>query len=124
MPLRQFYRSTFPFQDPHAEKEPRDTCVDLGAEQKALLRILPHDMDRYRYSVLPVLYTEIRIGELCAPQWKDICLDDSTFLSKKNNTTHSKYGYKRIEKKNPCHIGKKSEFYARNSPAEIHLKHG
>ena len=50
------------------EKEMR---VLTPGEQDALVAILVHKMDRYKFGVLLSLYTGIRIGELCALQWGD-----------------------------------------------------
>lgn len=48
------------------------------AEQKRLLSIILTDLDRYKLGVFICLYTGIRIGELCALQWKNISLSDRT----------------------------------------------
>ena len=45
------------------------------SEQDALIQILISKMDLYKFGVLLSLYTGIRIGELCALQWKDIDMD-------------------------------------------------
>lgn len=41
-------------------------------EQQRLVNLLLTDTDIYKLGVLVALYTGIRIGELCALQWKDI----------------------------------------------------
>lgn len=41
-------------------------------EQQTLVKFLLKDTDIYKLGVLLALYTGIRIGELCALQWKDI----------------------------------------------------
>lgn len=41
-------------------------------EQRKLTNYLIKDMDIYKLGVLVALYTGVRIGELCALQWKDI----------------------------------------------------
>ncbi len=48
------------------------------SEQKRLLSVLLKDLDRYKLGVFICLYTGIRIGELCALQWKNISLCDRT----------------------------------------------
>lgn len=48
------------------------------AEQKRLLSIILNDLDRYKLGVFICLYTGIRIGELCALQWKNISLNERT----------------------------------------------
>ena len=40
-------------------------------------------MDRYKFGVLLSLYTGIRIGELCALQWEDFCISQSTLRIRK-----------------------------------------
>ena len=46
-------------------------------EQSSLIRTVLNDMDLYKFGVLLSLYTGIRIGELCALKWEDMCLSDS-----------------------------------------------
>lgn len=46
-------------------------------EQASLIRTVLNDMDLYKFGVLLSLYTGIRIGELCALKWEDMCLSDS-----------------------------------------------
>ena len=41
-------------------------------EQQRLESYLLNDMDIYKFGVLLTLYTGLRIGELCALQWKDV----------------------------------------------------
>ena len=45
--------------------------------------ILMQNMDCSKFGVLLSLYTGIRIGELCALQWEDICLSQSTLKVEK-----------------------------------------
>lgn len=47
------------------------------SEQKRLLSVLLTDLDRYKFGFI-CLYTGIRIGELCALQWKNISLSEQT----------------------------------------------
>lgn len=51
-------------------------------EQKKLEQYLYQDMDIYKFATLIALYTGMRIGELCALQWKDI--SNSTITIKKS----------------------------------------
>ena len=53
------------------------------AEQAALVRTILNDMDLYKFGVLLSLYTGIRIGELCALKWEDMCLSDSVLKIRK-----------------------------------------
>ena len=52
-------------------------------EEKCLLMILLDDIDRYKLGVLICLYTGIRIGELCALQWKNVSLEEKTLKIEK-----------------------------------------
>ena len=47
-------------------------------EQKRLEAYLLKEMDIYKFGVLLTLYTGLRIGELCALQWKDVENDSIT----------------------------------------------
>lgn len=47
-------------------------------EEKRLVSILLTDIDTYKIGILISLYTGIRIGELCALQWKNISLHQKT----------------------------------------------
>lgn len=47
-------------------------------EEKRLIEILSSDMDRFKLGVYLCLFTGIRIGELCALQWKHISFSDMT----------------------------------------------
>lgn len=56
--------------------------LSLEEEQK-LVSILINNMDIYKLGVLICLYTGIRIGELCALQWKNISLSEKTIKIEK-----------------------------------------
>ena len=47
-------------------------------EEERLLSVLFNDLDRYKLGVFICLYTGIRIGELCALQWKNVSLSEKT----------------------------------------------
>lgn len=47
-------------------------------EEQRLLSVLFNDFDRYKLGVFICLYTGIRIGELCALQWKNVSLSENT----------------------------------------------
>ena len=47
-------------------------------EEKRLITVLSSDMDRYKLGVYLCLFTGIRIGEICALQWKHISFSDMT----------------------------------------------
>ena len=57
------------------EKEMRVLC---RSEQDALVKVLLDDIDLYKFGVILALYTGIRIGELCALKWENLCLDTHT----------------------------------------------
>lgn len=57
------------------EKEMRVLTLQ---EQDALVRVLLSDTDIYKFGVMLSLYTGIRVGELCALQWENLCLSSST----------------------------------------------
>lgn len=46
-------------------------------EEQRLLSVLFKDFDRYKMGVFLCLYTGIRIGELCALQWKNVSLSEN-----------------------------------------------
>ena len=62
------------------EKEMRVLCQ---SEQNALIQVLMHEMDLYKFGVLLALYTGIRIGELCALQWEDLNMKTATLKIRK-----------------------------------------
>lgn len=57
------------------EKEMRVLTLQ---EQDALVRVLLSGTDIYKFGVMLSLYTGIRVGELCALQWENLCLSSST----------------------------------------------
>lgn len=54
--------------------------VLLPEEQQCLMCYLLQDLDIYKFSVILALFTGLRIGEICALQWKSISLE-SKFLT-------------------------------------------
>ena len=65
------------------KKKDKEMRVLCQFEQDALIRVLITDMDLYKFGVLLSLYTGIRIGELCALQWEDISIVNSTLKIRK-----------------------------------------
>lgn len=65
------------------KKDDVEMRVLTHAEQAALVRTILNDMDLYKFGVLLSLYTGIRIGELCALKWEDMCLSDSVLKIRK-----------------------------------------
>ena len=60
------------------KRQNQEMMVLSVSEQKRLLSVLLTDLDRYKLGVFICLYTGIRIGELCALQWKNISLSEQT----------------------------------------------
>lgn len=56
-----------------------------------MVGILMEDMDSFKFGVFLALYTGIRIGELCALQWKDIDFARATLKVRKTDTAHTKH---------------------------------
>lgn len=52
-------------------------------EEQRLLSVLFDEIDLYKLGVFICLYTGIRIGEVCALQWKDISIQDKTIRIEK-----------------------------------------
>lgn len=65
------------------KKKEKEMRVLTPEEQDALVAILVHKMDRYKFGVLLSLYTGIRIGELCALQWGDFGANLATLTVRK-----------------------------------------
>ncbi len=60
-------------------KRKEKTMRVLGpSEQDALVQVLLRELDRYKLGVLLSLYTGIRLGELCALRWENLCLTSTT----------------------------------------------
>lgn len=85
-------------------------------EQERLISVLLNDIDKFKLGVFICLFTGIRIGELCALQWKDISFKDKTL--KVRNTLQ------RLQYENPNDLCKtriivtepKSKFSLRTIP--------
>lgn len=65
------------------KKKEKEMRVLTQAEQDALISVLIEDMDLYKFGVFLSLYTGIRIGELCALQWEDVNLAQTTLKIRK-----------------------------------------
>lgn len=79
-------------------REMREMRVLSRGEERALVALLMADTDSYKLGVFLSLYTGIRIGELCALQWKDISLPDKTLRVSKT--------MQRLQKTEPNEAGK------------------
>ena len=55
----------------------REMRVLTVQEQEALVRVLLSNIDLCKFGVMLSLYTGIRLGELCALQWENLCLSTS-----------------------------------------------
>ena len=60
------------------KKNAQEMRVLSPLEEQRLLSVLSKDFDRYKLGVFICLYTGIRIGELCALQWKNVSLSENT----------------------------------------------
>lgn len=61
----------------YPKSTPSETHVISRQEQKILENYLYQDIDLFKLGVLLCLYTGLRIGEICALQWKDISISNS-----------------------------------------------
>lgn len=59
------------------KKNAQEMRVLTLLEEQRLLDVLFKDFDRYKLGVFICLYTGIRIGELCALQWKNVSLSEN-----------------------------------------------
>ena len=60
------------------KKNTREMRVLSTNEEKRLIAVLSSEMDRFKLGVYICLFTGIRIGELCALQWKHISFVEQT----------------------------------------------
>lgn len=60
------------------KKEAHEMRVLNCAEMQMLIRVLLQDTDLYKLGIFLCLFTGIRIGELCALQWKNISIENKT----------------------------------------------
>jgi site-specific recombinase len=65
------------------KKKEKEMRVFTPSEQESLIGTLTNDMDHSKFGVLLSLYTEIRVGELCALQWEDFDLAHSKLKIRK-----------------------------------------
>lgn len=65
------------------KKKYQEMRVLSRTEERRLNKILINNLDIYKLGVLICLYTGIRIGELCALQWKNISFSDKTIRIEK-----------------------------------------
>ena len=60
----------------YPKSETQEIRILSKYEQARLERVLTNDTDTVKLGILLCLYTGLRIGELCALKWKNICLTD------------------------------------------------
>lgn len=60
------------------KKSPHEMRVLNVNEEKRLIAVLLSDMDKYKLGIFLCLFTGIRIGELCALQWRHVSFPDRT----------------------------------------------
>lgn len=60
------------------KKKDKEMRVLSTQEQKQLTNVLLNDIDLCKAGILLSLYTGIRIGELCALKWENLCLENKT----------------------------------------------
>lgn len=65
------------------KRKDKEMRVLTPLERESLIGILMEDMDSFKFGVFLALYTGIRIGELCALQWKDIDFARATLKVRK-----------------------------------------
>lgn len=66
------------FDNIQIKRQNREMRVLSYSEMQQLITVLLTDIDRCKLGVLLCLFTGIRIGELCALQWKNISLSENT----------------------------------------------
>lgn len=66
------------FSEISIKRSSHEMRVLSNSEEKRLLSVLSSDTDCYKLGVFICLFTGIRIGELCALQWKNISFADGT----------------------------------------------
>lgn len=94
------------------KKKEKEMRVLTQAEQEALVGVLIENMDLYKFGVFLSLYTGIRIGELCALQWEDFNLAQTTLKIRKTmqriqDTENSAFSKTKIvitEPKSQCSV--------------------
>lgn len=80
------------------KKNNQEMRVSSILEEQRLLAILFKDFDLYKLGVFICLYTGIRIGELCALQWKNISLSEKTMKIEKTMQRLQSYDQNSLQK--------------------------
>ena len=96
------FPGVFPALEITYPKDPRKEMRVLSPEeQNRFIAFLLEDMDSCRFGTLLVLFTGLRIGEICALQWKNISLRSQTIridatMQRLRNTEQEESGRTRI----------------------------
>lgn len=62
----------------YPKRRTKEMRVLTIGEQQILLKYLLKNTDNYKFGTILALITGMRIGEICALKWKDICLNENT----------------------------------------------
>lgn len=86
---------------PYPKEKRKEMRVLSAEEQDRFISFLLDDMDECKFGMLLVLFTGIRIGEVCALQWKNIRMKDQTIkidatMQRLKNTSGNGTGKTRI----------------------------
>lgn len=89
------------------KRKDKEMRVLTPSERESLIGILMEDMDSFKFGVFLALYTGIRIGELCALQWKDIDFaraKNRFFEHKRNGTSQARNRRRRGQRNCSCYL--------------------
>ena len=75
---RQYPGGLGPVEVQYPKKQPREMRVLSRAEQKILTDYLMEDLCPRKFGILLALWTGMRIGEICALQWKHISIEEQS----------------------------------------------
>ena len=115
----QYSLTITPLKRPVSKMHNKPIKILSKSEQKQLMAVLYQEMDLFKMAVLLVLFTGLRLGELCALKWTDIDFENK--LLTVNRTVQRLYveGYK--TKTILMETAPKSEHSRREIPVSIIL---
>lgn len=96
------------------KKKEKEMRVLTQSEQDALIAVLIDDMDLYKFGVFLSLYTGIRVGELCALQWEDFDIAQTTLKIRKTMQRIQDTGNGAFSNENSYHRTQKPMLYTGN----------